>query len=61
VGLIDQDRAFSGHIVTSVEEEAVRYMQMIPLRSIKATFAKIRSDAKGYIMLRGAALLPTVE
>ena len=49
------------HIVTRVEEEAVRYMQMIPLRSIKDTFAKIRSDAKGYILPRGAALLPTVE
>ena len=58
--LLTKAERFSVHLVSNLPDEEVRRMRMIPVGSIKETLANAPSDAKGYIMPRGAALLPVV-
>jgi nickel-dependent lactate racemase len=56
--LLTKAERFSIHIVTTLEEDDVRRMRMIPTRSIEEALSNIRADSPGYVMPRGAALLP---
>lgn len=56
--LLTKAERFQVHIVTTLGDDAVRSMRMIPARSIEEALAKVSNDVKGYIMPRGAALLP---
>ncbi|HMG76155.1 MAG TPA: nickel-dependent lactate racemase [Pyrinomonadaceae bacterium] len=58
--LLTKAERFRVHIVTKLGEEEVRRMRMIPARSVEEALAGASPDAKGYIMPRGAALLPIV-
>lgn len=51
---------FRVHIVSTLAEPDVRSMRMIPARSLEEALASVSSNVKGYIMPRGAALLPVV-
>jgi nickel-dependent lactate racemase len=59
--LLTKTERFRVHLVTSLDEEEVRSMRMIPARSLEEALASVSTDAKGYIMPRGAALLPVAR
>jgi nickel-dependent lactate racemase len=56
--LLTKTERFRVHIVTQLPEEEVRTMRMIPARSIEEVLKDISTSSKGYILPRGAALLP---
>jgi lactate racemase len=56
--LLVKTERFRVHLVSGLADEDVRQMRMIPSRSIMEAVAQISSDTEGYIMPRGAALLP---
>jgi len=58
--LLTKTERFRVHVVTKLPNEDARRMRMIPARSLEEALATESSDAKGYIMPRGAALLPVV-
>lgn len=51
---------FHVHIITKLDEDDVRRMRMNPARSIEEALSATE-NAKGYIMPRGAALLPVAS
>ena len=55
--LLTKTERFRVHLVSTLAAPEVRQMRMIPARSLEEALASV-SDAKGYIMPRGAALLP---
>jgi nickel-dependent lactate racemase len=57
--LLTKTERFKVRIVTKLSEEEVRRMRMLPARSLDQALADIPPNAKGYIMPRGTALLPT--
>ena len=59
--LLTKTERFSVHIITSLNDEEVRQMRMKPAQSIEGALADVPGGAPGYIMPRGAALLPTVD
>jgi lactate racemase len=59
--LLTKAERFRVHMVTSLGDEDVRRMRMVPARSLENVLAKLPSDSNGYIMPRGAAFLPLVE
>lgn len=56
--LLTKTERFRVHVVTKLPDDDARRMRMIPARSLEEALANVSSDAKGYIMPRGAALLP---
>jgi nickel-dependent lactate racemase len=58
--LLTKAERFRVHIVTKLPDDEVRRMRMIPVGSIDEALAEAGANAKGYIMPRGAALLPVV-
>jgi nickel-dependent lactate racemase len=46
------------HLVSELPDEEVRRMRMTPARSLTEVFDSLDHEAQGYIMQRGAALLP---
>jgi nickel-dependent lactate racemase len=58
--LLTKTERFRVHVVTELPDEEVRRMRMIPTRSPGEALATVSPDAKGYILPRGAALLPVV-
>ncbi len=58
--LLTKTERFRVHLVTKLPDEEVRRMRMIPARSLEEALASVSPDAKGYIMPRGAALLPVL-
>ncbi len=58
--LLTKSERFQVHIITKLPDEEVRRMRMIPARSLEEVLATVSPDAKGYVMPRGAALLPVV-
>ena len=56
--LLTKTERFRVHIVTKLPDYDVRRMRMIPARSIEEALADATPNSKGYIMPRGAALLP---
>jgi nickel-dependent lactate racemase len=59
--LLTKTERFRVHVVTSLDEEEVRRMRMIPARSLEEVLASVSPNARGYIMPRGAALLPVAR
>jgi lactate racemase len=59
--LLTKTERFRVHLVTKLPDEEVRRMRMIPDRSLEEALATVSPQAKGYIMPRGAALLPISE
>jgi nickel-dependent lactate racemase len=59
--LLTKTEKFRVHLVSDLPDEVVMRMRMIPARSMEDVVAHISRDAKGYIMPRGAALLPVLE
>lgn len=47
-------------LVSSLSDDDVRRMRMTPAPSIEAALARVDANSKGYIMPRGAALLPVL-
>jgi len=56
--LLTKTERFRVHLVSTLAEPEARRMRMIPARSLEEALTNVSSDAKGYIMPRGAALLP---
>jgi lactate racemase len=56
--LLSKAERFRVNLVTKLPDDDVRRMRMIPVGSLDEALADARSDAKGYIMPRGAASLP---
>jgi nickel-dependent lactate racemase len=56
--LLTKTERFQVHIVTKLSAEEVRRMRMIPARSVAEALSNIPATAPGYIVPRGAALLP---
>jgi len=58
--LLTKAERFRVQIVTKLPDDDVRRMRMNPVGSIEAALTNVSSNAKGYIMPRGTALLPAV-
>lgn len=58
--LLVKAERFRVHLVSSIDDDAVRRMRMIPAHTIDEALAQTSSEALGYIMPRGASLLPVV-
>jgi len=56
--LLTKTERFQVHLVSTLAEPEVKRMRMMPAHSLEEALASLSSDAKGYIMPRGAALLP---
>jgi hypothetical protein len=59
--LLTKAERFSVHIITKLNDDEVRRMRMIPENSLDAALANLSPEAKGYILPRGAALLPVID
>ena len=59
--LLTKTERFRVHLVTKLEDEAVRRMRMIPANSTEKVLAEIPAHSNGYILPHGAALLPILE
>jgi nickel-dependent lactate racemase len=58
--LLTKAERFRVHLVSELADDEVRRMRMIPTRSLDEALATVSPDAQGYIMPRGAALLPVL-
>lgn len=58
--LLTKTERFRVQIITGISDEDVRRTRMNPVTSIDEALSDVGSDVKGYIMPRGAALLPVV-
>ena len=56
--LLTKSERFRVHIISALPETDALKMRMIPTQSIDSVLSGISVSAKGYIMPRGAALLP---
>lgn len=56
--LLTKAERFRVHLVSGLPDDEVRRMRMIPARSLDEALATVSPDAQGYIMPRGASLLP---
>lgn len=56
--LLTKTEAFRVCILTSLNDAQARLMRMVPRRSIEEALVEVPANASGYIMPRGAALLP---
>ena len=56
--LLTKTERFKVQLITKLPDDDVRRMRMIPARSIEEALAGVSGNSKGYIMPRGAALLP---
>jgi nickel-dependent lactate racemase len=59
--LMTKAEKFRVHIITNLNEEDILRMRMIPAQSIESVLSEIPPTARGYIMPRGAALLPLIN
>src|SRR5262249_26323011 len=58
--LLTKTEKFRVQLVTKLDERSVRSMSMIPAQNIESVLSAVPANANGYIMPRGAALLPLV-
>ena len=58
--LLMKAERFQVHIVSDLPEEQVRRMRMLPARSLSDALNQLDTGTEGYIMPRGAALLPVL-
>jgi nickel-dependent lactate racemase len=59
--LLTKTERFRVHLVSKLADDDVRQMRMIPARSLEEALAEVTPNSKGYLMPRGAALLPVLE
>src|SRR5882724_214029 len=59
--LLTKTERFRVHVVTELAGDEVQRMRMFPAGSIEETLSTVSRDANGYILPRGAALLPVLE
>ena len=59
--LLTKAERFRVHIVTKLPDDDLRKMRMNPTGSIDEALSNVPANARGYIMPRGAALLPIVD
>jgi nickel-dependent lactate racemase len=59
--LLTKAERYRIHLVSRLPDEEVRRMRMIPARSLSDVINNLDQETKGYIMPRGAALLPKVS
>jgi nickel-dependent lactate racemase len=58
--LLSKAEKFRVHLISKLADEDVRKMRMIPSRTIAEALAETSKEAEGYILPRGASLLPVV-
>ena len=56
--LLTKTERFRVHVITTLADDEARRMRMIPAGSLAEALTKVPPNSKGYIMPRGAALLP---
>ena len=56
--LLTKTERFRVHLITKLSDDDVRHMRMIPARSLDEAMAEVPPNTEGYLMPRGAALLP---
>ncbi|HVF44969.1 MAG TPA: nickel-dependent lactate racemase [Pyrinomonadaceae bacterium] len=59
--LLTKAERFRVQLVSALPDEDVRHMRMTPARSVDEALARAPADAEGYVMPRGAALMPVVS
>jgi nickel-dependent lactate racemase len=59
--LLTKAERFRVQLVSALADEDVRRMRMTPARSIEEALARVEGAASGYVMPRGAALMPVVK
>jgi lactate racemase len=59
--LLTKAERFRVQLVSSLPDEDVRLMRMTPARTIEEALARLRGEAEGYVMPRGAAFMPVVS
>ena len=59
--LLVKAEKFNVHLVSRLADGDVRHMRMKPARTLDEALAQVNSDAQGYLMPRGASLLPVVD
>jgi len=59
--LLTKAEKFRVHLVTTCDQDSVRRMRMIPAERIESVLNDVPANAKGYILPRGAALLPVIN
>ena len=59
--LLTKAERFRVHLVSKLPNEEVQKMRMIPARSIEEALSNSPASTRGYLMPRGAALLPVVD
>jgi nickel-dependent lactate racemase len=58
--LLTKAERFRVRLVSNLAEEDVRHMRMTPARTVEEALAGVAPDAAGYVLPRGAALMPVV-
>jgi nickel-dependent lactate racemase len=59
--LLTKAERFRVQLVSALAGEDVRRMRMTPARSIEEALARVEGESGGYVMPRGAALMPVVS
>ena len=59
--LLTKTERFRVHMITELGDDDVRRMRMVPARSLDEALANLAQDPRGYVMPRGAALLPLLS
>jgi lactate racemase len=59
--LLTKAERFKVQLVSALPEEDVRRMRMRPARSLDEALARVEGYTEGYVMPRGAALMPVVS
>lgn len=59
--LLTKAERYRIHLISELPDAEVRRMQMTPARSLTQVLDSIDEETEGYIMQRGAALLPLLE
>jgi lactate racemase len=59
--LLTKAERYRIHLVSKLPDEEVRRMRMAPARSLTDVLASVDEKSEGYIIQRGAALLPLLE
>jgi nickel-dependent lactate racemase len=59
--LLTKAERYRIYLVSELPDEEVRRMRMTPVHSLTEVLDRINDQAEGYIMQRGAALLPLIK
>jgi nickel-dependent lactate racemase len=59
--LLVKAEKFRVHLVSTLADEAVRQMRMLPARTLDEALARCDSTAEGYVMARASTVLPVLN